>query len=378
MLTVITGQPGNGKSLYTIAFVEAKRKAESRPVFYFGIPELTLPWTMLEDPTKWHECPEKSIIVIDEVQKIMPPRPSSSKPPLHVSELETHRHKGFDLFFMTQDPSLVDNHLKKLAGEHIHLIRQWGRQKADLFKMQKVQDPTNANLKRALHSSFPYPKQVFEWYKSADAHTHKKAIPFKYYLMYGLPVVALLAALGGAWKMWKVSHPESVKPAAAVPGQPGAPGAVVPAAQRGPLTAKEYVASYAPRVEGLQYTAPAYDELTKPTRAPVPAACVQIRGGCECWTQQGTHLETTPQICDQVVKRGFFETFDPDGRAPKNQERVQVAQQPVLAPVAQPQEVRVVLDTSKAAETAQEPRKRTVIGSGRARRVDELEAFPEG
>lgn len=141
------------------------------------------------------------------------------------------------------------------------------------------------------------------------------------------------------------------------------------------MTAKEYVASYVPRVPGLQYTAPVYDELTKPSRVPVPAACVQIRGGCECWTQQGTHLETTQQICDQVVKRGYFEAFDADGRAPKNQERVQVVQQPASAPAVEPQEVRVVLDTSKAAETAQEPRKRTVVGSGRARRVDELEAF---
>ena len=386
MLTVITGQPGNGKSLYTIAFVEAKRKAESRPVFYFGIPELTLPWTPLEDPTKWHECPEKSIIVIDEVQKIMPPRPSSSKPPQHVSELETHRHKGFDLFFMTQDPSLVDNHLKKLAGEHIHLIRQWGRQKADLYKMQKVQDPTNANLKRALHSTFPYPKQVFDWYKSADAHTHKKSIPFKYYLMYALPVLALAAACFGGWKLWKISHPDQVKPAAtaaagapsAMPGVPGAPGAVGGQAQRAaPMTAAEYVASYTPRVPGLQYTAPAYDELTKPSRVPVPAACVQIRGGCECWTQQGTRLETTPQICDQVVKRGFFEAFEANGQMARNQERVQPAPQPVPAPPAQPQEVRVVVDASRPAQTVQEPRKRTVIGSGKVRRVDELGVFSD-
>lgn len=229
MLTLITGQPGNGKSLYTIATVEAKRQAESRPVFYHGIPDLTLPWTKLEDPAKWYDCPEKSIIVIDEVQKVMPPRPSGSKPPQLVSELETHRHRGFDLFFMTQDPSLVDNHLKKLAGEHIHLVRQWGRQKADLFKMQKVQDPTNANLKRALHSTFPYPKQVFDWYKSADAHTHKKSIPKKYYLLYALPVLLVVALLGGVWKLWKLSHPDTVKTAAsapgALPGQPGAPGA---------------------------------------------------------------------------------------------------------------------------------------------------------
>jgi len=130
------------------------------------------------------------------------------------------------------------------------------------------------------------------------------------------------------------------------------------------------VASYVPRVPGLQYTAPAYDELTKPSRVPVPAACVQIRGGCECWTQQGTHLETTQQICDQVVKRGFFEAFDADGRMARNQERMQAASQPASVPVAQPQEVRMVLDVAKPSETAQEPRERTVIGSGRVRRVD--------
>lgn len=380
MLTIITGQPGNGKSLYTIAFVEAKRQAESRPVFYHGIPELSLPWSQLEDTTKWHECPEKSIIVIDEVQKVMPPRPSSSKPPQHVSELETHRHKGFDLFFMTQDPSLVDNHLKKLAGEHIHLVRQWGRQKADLYKMQKVQDPTNANLKRALHSTFPYPKRVFEWYKSADAHTHKKSIPRKYYLLFALPVMVVLALVVGGYMLWRVSHPAGAAPkvatAGGVPGLPGVPGAPgVQGTRAVPVTAAEYMASYTPRVAGLQYTAPAYDELTKPTRVPVPAACVRIRGECECWTQQGTRLETTVQICDQVVKRGFFEAFEPDGQKPKDVER------PQLAPTAPPppQEVRVALDVSGPSErAAAAAKKRTVVGSGKPRRVDELGAFADG
>ncbi len=383
MLTLITGQPGNGKSLYTIAFIEAKRQAENRPVFYHGIPELTLPWTPLEDPTKWHECPEKSIIVVDEVQKVMPPRASSTKPPLHVSELETHRHKGFDLFFMTQDPSLVDNHVKKLAGEHIHLIRQWGRQKADLYKMQKVQDPTNANLKKALHSTFPFPKKVFEWYKSADAHTHKAKIPAKFYLLFVLPVVVVLMIGVGAWQLWRLSHSGS-KPAVAAtaqPGQaaalPGMVGAGVRAAADPVLTPAQYMASYTPRVAGLGYTSPAYDHLTKPTRVPVPAACVQIRGSCECWTQQGTHLETTPQICDQVVKRGFFEAFEPDGQRREVERPVAQVAAPVQQPV-QPQEVRVSLDVSGASGGATTPQRRTVVGSGRARRVDELGAFPEG
>ncbi|WP_199033035.1 zonular occludens toxin domain-containing protein [Ralstonia sp. ASV6] len=381
MLTFITGQPGNGKTLYTMAFVEQKRKLENRPVFYCGIPEVTLDgWTLLEDPTTWYELPEKAIIVIDEVQKVMPPRPSSSRPPKHVMELETHRHRGYDLFFLSQDPSLVDNHIKKLAGEHIHLIRQWGREKADVFKMQKVQDPTNANLKRALRSTFPYPKEVYGWYKSADAHTHKKKMPARYWLMFILPVISLISGVYGVRLLWKMGHKDEV-PAAqsqALPSMGGASAPVGSSAPRGaPVqTAAEYMASYVPRVAGLQYTAPAYDELTKPRRVPVPAACVQIRGGCECWTQQGTRLETTVQICDQVVRRGFFEAFDPDGQ--RTEKAAQPAPQPVAAPPSAPQEVRMVLDVAKPQEAAQEPRKRTVVGSGRARRVDELEAFPEG
>lgn len=318
MLTLITGQPGNGKSLYCLAHVEEKRKTENRPVFYYGIPDLTLPWQKLEDPTKWHDCPEKSIIVIDEVQQVMPPRPSSSKPPVHVGLLETHRHRGYDLFFMTQDPSLVDNHIKKLAGEHVHLIRQWGREKADVFKMQKVQDPTNANLKRALRSTFGYPKQVYTWYKSADAHTHKKKMPFKYWLIFILPVVALVSGVIGVRILWKIGHPDKPAELEAKADQgsqkgPQQPQVVQQQGRQGPMSAQEYVASYAPRVQGLAYTAPVYDQLTQPKRVPVPAACVTGKNRCQCYTQQGTKLQVSADQCGQIVRDGFFMAFDPDG-----------------------------------------------------------------
>ncbi|MCY0852701.1 zonular occludens toxin domain-containing protein [Cupriavidus sp. D39] len=345
LLTLITGQPGNGKSLYTLFFVEEMRKQENRPVFYHGIPELTLDWQLLEDPTKWHECPPKSIIVIDEVQKVMKPRPSSSAPPVHVQELETHRHKGFDLFFMTQDPSLVDNHIKKLAGEHVHLIRQFGRQAADVFKMQKVQDPTNANLKRAQRSSFPYPKHVFEWYKSAEAHTHKKKLPLKYKLMFVLPFVVLAALGAGGKLLWNLAHPAAEKSAAAEPeGKKGAspaavlsgPGAPGTQQQGGPLTPEQYVQQYAPRVAGLDYTAPVYDELTKPKRVPVPVACVKVKHGCACYSQQGTRLTVADGQCLQIVKDGFFMAFDADGVAPASGVQQSAVAAPVASPVAEP------------------------------------------
>lgn len=321
LLTLITGQPGNGKTLYTIAHVEEMRKQENRPVFYYGIPELKLDWFLLDDPTKWHECPEKAIIVMDEVQKVMPPRPSSSRPPPFVVPLETHRHKGYDIFFMTQDPSLVDNHIKKLAGEHVHLIRQFGRETADVFKMQKVQDPTNANLKRAQRSSFPYPKQVYDWYKSAEAHTHKKKLPLKYKLMFVLPFVCLAALGGGGKLLWDMAHPKGAAQAKAEPAaeKKSAPSAVLNGPPTGAdqsrhvMSSEEYIDQYQPRVPGLAYTAPVYDQLTKPKRVPVPAACVTGKSRCQCYTQQGTKLRVNADQCAQIVRDGFFMEFDPDG-----------------------------------------------------------------
>lgn len=333
LLTLITGQPGNGKTLYTIANVEEMRKQDNRPVFYYGIPELTLDWFKLEDPTKWHECPEKSIIVIDEVQKVMPPRPSSSRPPPFVVPLETHRHKGYDIFFLTQDPSLVDNHIKKLAGEHVHLIRQFGRETADVFKMQKVQDPTNANLKRAQRSSFPYPKNVYEWYKSADAHTHKKKLPLKYKLMFVLPIVCLAALGGGGKLLWDMAHPKGATQAKSEPApeKKSASSAVMNGAASTPdqprrvMTTEEYIEQYQPRVPGLSYTAPVYDELTRPKRVPVPAACVTGKSRCQCYTQQGTKLQVNADQCAQIVRDGFFMEFNPDGDQSQQQPVQQAA-----------------------------------------------------
>lgn len=71
-----------------------------------------------------------------------------------------------------------------------------------------------------------------------------------------------------------------------------------------------------------------------------------------------------------------FEAFDPDGQKPKEPERVQVASAPVVAPT--PQEVKVSLDVSGASVGATVAQKRAVVGSGKARRVDELGAFSEG
>ena len=98
MIHLITGLPGSGKSLYTLSKVKERADKENRPVFYHGIPELTLDWQQLESADQWVECPKGAIIVIDECQSTFRPRATGAAVPRHVSQLETHRHDGHDLY----------------------------------------------------------------------------------------------------------------------------------------------------------------------------------------------------------------------------------------------------------------------------------------
>jgi zona occludens toxin len=86
MIELITGLPGNAKTLYTIGEVKRRAEAEGRPVYYAGIKELQLDWTPIE-ADKWTDCPAGSIIVIDECQKVFRNRSLGAQPPAHVTEL---------------------------------------------------------------------------------------------------------------------------------------------------------------------------------------------------------------------------------------------------------------------------------------------------
>ena len=73
------------------------------------------------------------------------------------------------------------------------------------------------------------------------------------------------------------------------------------------LTTTEYLAKFDPRIKGLDFTAPAYDKATEVVVAPYPAACVVMHSkGCRCFSQQGTRLSVPADICEAIVRDGFF------------------------------------------------------------------------
>jgi len=323
MIELITGLPGNGKTLYTISTIKKIAEAENRPVFYSGIPELTLDWQEI-DPTKWMDAPPNSIVVIDEAQKIFRNRSLGTQPGKHVTDLETHRHLGIDLVLLTQHPSLIDPAIRRLSGRHRHLVRVWGMAVSTVHKWDAVKDNPDKSRADSEKTKWAFDKSVYQYYKSADLHTMKRTIPGRVKLL----GVLLLLLLGLGWFMkHRIEERTHAVDASVVSGDGGKRSQASDKDRTGvvvshggidgrnfdPLQdAKTFVEMNTPRIVGLPQTAPKYDDLTRPVRVPIPAACIQFRGDCKCLTQQGTPMEVQKSMCIEFARNGFFQDFDAD------------------------------------------------------------------
>jgi len=167
MITVFTGSPGAGKTASLVDFLS--KLPGDRPLFVDGLDGWTLPHTVV-DANNWHaELPDGAILVIDEVQRVWRPRGAGAKVPESVSQLETHRHRGIDVFVTTQAPRLMDSNVRVLVGRHVH-IRDVGVLGRYWYEWPECNDAmawkTCINKKR-----ISLPKKAFALYKSASLHT---------------------------------------------------------------------------------------------------------------------------------------------------------------------------------------------------------------
>ncbi|WP_426161642.1 zonular occludens toxin domain-containing protein [Pseudoduganella sp. R-34] len=338
MIELNTGIPGAGKTCYTLSKVKERAERESRPVFYHGIKELKLDWELLESPKDWASVPPNAIVVIDEAQKTFRNRSLGSIPDKFVTDLEEHRHLGIDLVLITQHPSLIDPAVRKLVGRHRHLVRIWGYEASTVHEWDSVKDncDKSGGRKDSQSSRWSFDKAMYGMYKSAEVHTMKPSIPFRVKLLLALAFFSLCALvwLGSFFYKKLTSSDAPVADSAPVPEKVLSSVQSVPASSKhDPLDprvdAQAYVWRETPRVAGVQYTAPKYDELTKPSRVPVPAACIQIGSvrderaiRCKCYSQDGTPMSVEFNMCIKIAQEGVFLDFDPD---PNKRDRERVA-----------------------------------------------------
>lgn len=144
----------------------------------------------------WRKCPDGSIIFYDEIQ-LIPEYSTDNKRDEHniVKHLTVHRHRAFDIYGITQFPSLVHPNFRAVVGLHYHLHRGWGAKAATVYVWANCRDKPNSlgnKLTAERDFRFNYPKRLFEVYESATADTVKLRVPLKLFAILLIPLVGLV------------------------------------------------------------------------------------------------------------------------------------------------------------------------------------------
>ena len=326
-----SGLPGSSKTLGAVDhLMELRKTAPERPVYVLGITDLRdgLAHDLTPDQLEhWQDLPANSIIMVDECQKYMPAR-RAGDPPKWIRDLSTHRHLGLDFIFISQHPALIDNYVRRLIDRHIHHVRKFGTQFCDRWEWPELQsDPTSSSAKKGAHSKrvWKFSKTAMQAYKSAEVHTVKRRLPpILYVAGVCVPLIPLLLFL--AWhRMHSMSHPATVATAAAQVSD----GKPAPKSSGGstnaPLTQEEWIKQRIPRVAGMPWSAPLYDQQT--VQSVPDLYCISYKRdddseSCTCVTEQGTHADVPGKLCLKIVEDGVYNPY----RKPINTNAGTVAQ----------------------------------------------------
>lgn len=319
MIYLTTGANGAGKTLLTLKDVRAQQLKENRPVYYHGFeiePAKAAEFGWQEfNPKEWQDLPDGSICIMDECQNEFPLRRSGSEVPDYINAIAQFRRKrGFDFWLICPHPSLLDVFVRRLIDKpswHRHLKRAFGADVVSVLQFSspdmKCEEPGAGA--RGEVTMRPYPKEVYSWYRSASLHTGKKKIPRAVYVLAAAAIIvpsalyyAITGVYGNVTKGGALSTPAQT---AAAPVT-AASAASRPDAALIKITADEYLALRKARLQDFPHTAPVFDGVTAPVVAPYPAACVHMAKTCKCYSQQGTLLATSGEVCLQIVKHGFF------------------------------------------------------------------------
>lgn len=324
MFFLFTGLPGSQKTANMINFVLTDSQFQDRPVYYHNIKGCKIEdWTLLSDEEagRWYDLPDGAVILFDEGQRLF--RPSRSTViDRKVTELETHRHQGFDIIMTTQHPRLIHSDVKSFVQHHRHYRKPYGlRTFCHIWEGEgAIDNPTSeTNKGKADKQESKLPKSVFDLYDSTKLDTHgKKRIPK---ILWRL--LALLVVVGGliGWLAYDFSTrteegvtlsgvSEAFQPDDRKPRKLTKSGTADGFKPFYPMDPAEYAKVFMPRIPNAPHTAPVYDELVKPQVAPKTRCFGYHRFGvyhCKCVTQQMTPIDMDYEQCVSIVQEGLWD-----------------------------------------------------------------------
>lgn len=355
MLTLRTGTPGAGKTLNTIKDIDEEYGVDPknpdkkvRDIYYYNIPELDndklkANWIPFDNPEEWYTYPDGAMFVIDEAQEIFPNDGKKDRP-LKISKMERHRHQGHDIVLITQHPTLISPHVRKLVGKHIHINRPFGGYRLSKFIYEFcVDEPQrSANFALAQRFKIKLDKKYFGVYKSAVEHTHKFKMPKQYLtLIIAIIAVIILTTLGirSLISMTSDNNDDNQKAVQkAVSNDLNMPTkSEYSRVLGGDLgksetvkTVEQYIYENTPRVKDVPSSAPRYDEINKPVIMPKPNCYLSMDEDivikaakeneelgyskpdkssyvCRCYTQQATKMNISINACYNYVMNGYFD-----------------------------------------------------------------------
>lgn len=109
MIYLWTATPGTGKTCYVVKQLVDNwlndEKNKDRKI-YANIEGLKIEG-ISRPPDDFRKCEDGSIIIYDEAQDIIHYSSEVRDDPV-AREISKHRHRGFDIHFITQDPALLN------------------------------------------------------------------------------------------------------------------------------------------------------------------------------------------------------------------------------------------------------------------------------
>lgn len=356
MITLITATPGSGKTLWAIKEIFARvNEAEPWNIFT-NIDGIKLDTAQpLKD--KFEDYPPRSLVVIDEAQKISHfskkyKHPVKNENHPEVEFLQTHRHAEFlDIIYITQAPRLLNADVLDMVGTHYHLHRPMGMKMATwwMWKYHQLNPNTKSTKADAEDSgTFTYPKHLFGMYKSSqggdDSHGKIK-IPMKIINAIWMFVV-VLGVTGWLWMKQAPSdqakqeqkQDESIKTEIPKTTQSAQVTNLDQDCRKGANVEKPECVEWFNQMtqnrtsiqdaDNLQYNpVKPFDVDTSNvaytvTAKPVFSGCMKTGSKYQAYTQQGTKLDVSQADCERLIKDNDrpFNYF-----ATQNQVSVQVA-----------------------------------------------------